>query len=108
MALAPIIYDVFKESFCEFDRGVWSADFCGAGISRAPQLRTVRIFLVSRSLCAYARPGAIVHANACSSKVMYSTEIVIATPYNDNIDIIQDSPVPTADFVHNAIFITYA
>ena len=43
-------------------------------------------------MCVYTQPNVIVHANARSLKDTYSLEIVIATPYNDNIDIIQDSP----------------
>lgn len=53
------------------------------------QLRAARIFPVNY-LYTYTWLGAIVCANVRSSKDTYNTEIVIAAPYNNNIDIIQD------------------
>jgi len=55
----------------------------------APQLRAARIFPVSHSLCVRI---ARCDCSRALARRKTRTEIVVATPYNDNIDIIQDSP----------------
>lgn len=81
---------------------------------RVPQLRSFEFFRVVvhySHICIYdSRIRLFIRTRSYSSKDIrtYSTEIVIATPYNDSIDIIQDS-LAIADFSWQCdIFVAYA